>query len=506
MTEAISRSLPASRDPIEEDVLEEAGRALESSFDRQWGGFGPAPKFPQPMNLDLLLRLRHRGAAHAERPLTHTLDRMAAGGIHDHVGGGFHRYSTDERWLVPHFEKMLYDNAQLARTYLHAFQAFPERAHYREVSVRTLEYLLRDLRHPEGGFFSSEDADSEGEEGTFYVWSWEEFTRVAGEGAARSLGASPEGNWEDANVLTLDLDGPVPEEARAALPALFEARERRTRPATDDKVLAAWNGLAIQAFAEAGRVLDEPRYVEAARAAGAFVLDRMQGGDGRLLRAWRQGRTSGPGYSDDYACMAAACLTLYETTFEIRWFEEARRLADELLRLFHDEQGGGFFQPGSDAEALLVRPKELFDNAVPAGNSVAAELLLRLALLTGEERYERAGVSALQAVHGVLSRAPSMFGRALCAVDLYVSRAAEIAIVGNPADAATRELLDVAWKPYRPNVVIAAAAEGDADAARAVPLLAERTARDGAPTAYVCERFTCKQPVTDPVELAGQLS
>ena len=506
VSEAIARSLPVADEPLEAGILDEAARSLERSFDRTWGGFGGAPKFPQPMNLGFLLRMHRRGFPGAERLVTHTLDRMAAGGIHDHVGGGFHRYSTDERWLVPHFEKMLCDNALLARAYLHAYQAFPERQHYREVCVRTLEYLLRDLHHPDGGFFSSQDAHSEGEEGRFYVWPWEEIVAVAGEEAAGALGASPGGNWEGTNVLTVDLTTEAADVARPALPALFEAREPRVKPATDDKVLAAWNGLAIQALAEAGRVLDEPRYIEAAVAAGAFVLEHLRRDDGRLLRAWRDGRTSGLAYSDDHACMAAACLTLYETTFDLRWFDETRALADDLVRLFLDEEGGGFYQTGSDAEALLMRPKELFDNAVPSGNSVAAEVLLRLALVTGEEGYERAATSALRAVGGVLLRAPSMFGHALSALDLTLSRATEVAIVGDPDEAATRTLLDVVRKPYRPNLVVAAAREDDADATKTIPLLADRTARDGRATAYVCERFVCQQPVTSAEDLAAQLS
>ncbi|HEX8930918.1 MAG TPA: thioredoxin domain-containing protein, partial [Actinomycetota bacterium] len=313
----------------DEAVLREAFEGLRRSFDASWGGFGPAPKFPQPMTLELLLRCHLRGFDGALDMATLTLDRMAAGGIFDQLGGGFHRYSTDGRWLVPHFEKMLYDNAQLVRVYLHAWQ-LTGRARYREVAARTADYLLRELRHPDGGFFSSQDADSEGVEGRFFVWDHDELVRVGGEPAARFLGASPRGNWEGTNVLWTpqpaaavaeqagtsveELEHEV-EEARARL---FQAREARVHPATDDKVLAAWNGLAISALAEAARILGEPHYMDAAVAAAEFVLAALRGPDGRLLRSWRDGRQGGPGYLDDYACMAEACLTLYETTFDLR--------------------------------------------------------------------------------------------------------------------------------------------------------------------------------------------
>jgi uncharacterized protein YyaL (SSP411 family) len=293
----------------------------------------------------------------------------------------------------------------------------------------------------------------------------------------------------------------VPEEARGRL---FRVRERRLKPATDDKVLAGWNGLAISALAQAGRALGAPRYVEAASAAADFLLSALRREDGRLLRAWRDGRTSGPAYLDDHALVAAACLDLYETTFELRWFEESRRLADEILRLFRDD-GGGFFQTGADADRLVLRPKDLFDNALPSGSSVAAEVLQRLALLTGEAEYEEAGASALRVVRELMARAPSGFGHALGALDLYLSAAKEIAIVGDPDDPATRALVDEVWRRYLPNSVLAVSRPGDADAAKAVPLLEGRDPVDGKAAAYVCERFVCQRPVTDPADLAASL-
>ncbi|HKE99647.1 MAG TPA: thioredoxin domain-containing protein [Actinomycetes bacterium] len=507
----------ASPEPLQEGLLRSALAALRRELDPDWGGFGQAPKFPQPMALEFALRRAARGDDGALALVTLTLDRMAAGGIHDQLGGGFHRYSTDRRWLVPHFEKMLYDNAQLARVYTHAWQVTRDER-YRQVVAGTVAYLLRELRHPDGGFFSSADADSEGVEGRFFVWSHEELVRLAGEPVAAWFGAVPEGNWEGANVLWTPRDAAavaaeaglsaaeLARQVEAGRAALFEARERRPRPATDDKVLAAWNGLAVAALAEAGRVFGERAWVAAATDAAAFVLGTMRAPSGRLARAWRDGRRGGPGYLDDHALMAEACLTLYETTFELRWLEEAHRLAADLRRLFADPDQGGFFQTGTDAEALVVRPRELLDNAVPAGNSVAAEVLLRLALLTGDAGLEATGASALRLVAQAMERAPTLTGYALGALDLYLGGAREIAIVGDPAAAGTRALVEVVWERYLPAKVLAAAPAGDGPAAELAPLLRGRPAVDGRATAYVCERFACRRPVTTPADLAGQLA
>jgi len=509
-------ALAGAAGELDEGVLRQALEGIGQGFDPQWGGFAAAPKFPQPMTLEFLLRCHLRGWPKALEMVQLTLDRMAAGGIFDQLGGGFHRYSTDHRWLVPHFEKMLYDNAQLVRLYARAWQVTGAER-YREVVRRTASYLLRDLRHRDGGFFSSQDADSEGVEGKFFVWSFQELSEVAGELVAGWFGATPEGNWEGVNVLWT----PLPPEAvaeragvaveeleeavRAGRAKLFEHREAsRVHPATDDKVLASWNGLAIAALAEAGRVLPEPAYVQAAEACAEFVLGTMRAPGGRLSRAWREGRLGGPGYLDDYACMAEACLTLYETTFEPRWLREAVDLAGGILELFADPRGG-FFQTGSDAERLVVRPKELFDNAVPAGSSVAADVLLRLGRLVGEERYEAAALGALRSVRELLARAPTGFGYALGVADFALSRVREVAIVGDPRARDTKALLAEARRGYRPNQVIALAAPGDQEALGAVPLLADRPTLDGHATAYVCEHFACQQPVTEPDALAAQL-
>ena len=520
VTEAIGRTarLAASSEPLTDDVLRSAFGGLRRAFDPRWGGFGRAPKFPQPMTLEFCLRMHLRGTAGALEIVTKTLDAMAAGGMVDQVAGGFHRYSTDERWHVPHFEKMLYDNALLVRLYVHAWQ-LTGREPFRRVALETCDYLLRELRHPDGGFSSSQDADSEGVEGRFFVWSWDELVGVGGEAVATAFGATPSGNWEGSNVLwrPLPLEGvaaefdlePAELERRieAARAGLFEIRGRRVHPATDDKVLAAWNGFAIAALAEAGRAFERPDLVDAAVRAAAFVLTRLRDDEGRLLRSWRDGRSGRPAFADDFAAMADACLVLYETTFDLLWFERARDLAEDLLRLFHDEERGGFFQTGVDAEALVIRPKDLQDNAVPSGNSLAADVLQRLAHLTGEDRYEKAGVGALRLIRDAMAGAPSGFGHALCALDAYVSPVKEVAVIGDPAAGPTRALAaEVTTRRFAPNHVLAVAAPDDEASRSAVALLRDRPQRDGSPTAYVCEHFVCRLPVTEPRDLALQLT
>ena len=509
--------VPESRDPLGEDVERAAFASLQRAFDPRWGGFGGAPKFPQPMTLEFVLRCSLRAWPDALEMLTITLDRMAEGGMHDQVGGGFARYATDAVWHVPHFEKMLYDNAQLARLYTHAWQVTRAEP-YRVVATRTLDYLVREMQDPQGGFFSSQDADSEGVEGKFFVWSWDELVELVGPVVATAFGALPEGNWEATNVLwrPVSLAGLAAEEGRTAKEleaevedasaVLFAAREKRVRPGTDDKILTAWNAMAVSALAEAGRAFEVPAYIEEAVRCAEFLLTHLRDERGRVLRSWRDGVAGTAGYVDDYALLADACLTLYETTFELQWFTTARELADEMLRLFRDEENGGFFTTGSDAEALVIRPKDLYDNAVPSGNSVAADMLQRLAWLTGESGYEEAATSALKIVRDVLARAPSGFGYALCALDRYVGPGHEVAIVGDPSQTETRALVDeVTVKRFLPNVVLAVAPPQDVAARDAVALLQDRPQRDGRATAYVCRRFVCQLPVTDPAELAAQL-
>ncbi len=494
---------------LSEDTLRAGLAALRETCDPEWGGFGGAPKFPPPMAVEFLLRCHLRGWAGAMETATRTLEAMAAGGIRDQVGGGFHRYSVDPYWHVPHFEKMLYDNALLSRAYLHAWQLTRD-ARFERVARTTIEYMLREMRHPDGAFFSSQDADSEGEEGRFYTWSYDELVSLTSPGIARSFGARPGGNWEETNVLRAptgaadakgDEGASPPDLMSEARVRLFEARERRTRPATDDKILAAWNGLAVVALAEAGRALGEASYTEAAFAAADFVLGNLRRGDGRLMRSWRAGRADVPAYLDDHALMAEACLVLYEATHEGRYFLEARTLAEETLRLFRDDDAGGFHMTGSDAEELLIRPKDVVDTATPSGNSAAALMFLRLAHLTGDRRHEDAGVSALNAIGDSMLRFPSAFAHALCALDYHLSRVKEVALVGEP-DGLFR-LSSVVWDRFLPNRVLAASEPNAPDLG--IELLRDRPVVGGEATAYVCEHFVCRVPTNDPAVLAVQL-
>ena len=508
VVDTISRaaSLEASTEPLTDAIASEAIATLGRTFDPTWGGFGSAPKFPQPMTLEFALRMAVRGSADARSMLTTTLDRMASGGIYDQLGGGFARYSTDARWLVPHFEKMLSDNAQLAQLYTRAWQVTRE-DRYRRVATETLAYLLREMRQPAGGFSSSQDADSDGVEGKFFTWSWEEIVGIVGEESAAAFGATPEGNWEGTNVLWLP-GGPDDVDGRAeARLALFEAREGRVRPATDDKVLTAWNAMAVQALAEASSAFGEPSYLDEAIRAAEFLVTNLRAPDGRLLRSWRDGTQGGPGYADDHALLASALLALYARTGDLRWFREATHLAEELERLFADPDRGGFFQTGADVDALVIRPKELYDNAVPSGNSAAADVLLRLSLLTGDADLERRGLSSIRLLRDALGRAPTAFGHALCALDLYLGPSSEVAIVGEADDRDTRALVDeVVGARFLPNTVVAIAAPDDRAASEAVPLLRDRPQVDGRPTAYLCRRFACRLPVTSPEDLAAQLA
>ena len=513
LTEAISRPIPTGDDPPGEPELHAAYRSLEQLFDPVHGGLGGAPKFPQQPAVEFLLRITGREwAPKAGAMVRQTLERMAAGGIHDHLGGGFARYSVDAEWLVPHFEKMLYDNAQLAHLYLRAGQVF-DSEWFTDVALRTLDYLARDLSNEAGGFMSAEDADSEGAEGTFYVWSEAEVREVLGEAADFAVaryGVTPEGNFEGANILHhARLLSEVAETEGIDLAAarhldtevrqrLFQARAVRVRPGLDHKVVAAWNGLAIRAFAEAGAVLERPDLVTRATRGAEFVLQHLTDADGRLLRVWAEGEAKIPAFVEDYSAMALACFTLYEATGEPRWFEEAERLTRSIPALFAAEDGG-FYTSGSDAEQLLVRQKDLMDNPSPSGNSMAADALLRLAAYTGEENLVAEAEGAMRAAALVVERSPSAAGHMLSVVDFDVSGAVEVAITGSDAD----QLARVVWERYRPNLVLAVDRTGEG--AASVPLLAERHT-PGRTLAYVCEDFVCQRPVDDRTVLAEQLT
>jgi len=488
-------------------ALDAAVAALESSFDVHHGGWGGAPKFPQPMAIEFLLR-RHEATGDS-RPLAiarRSLDAMAAGGIHDQLGGGFHRYATDAAWLVPHFEQMLYDNAQLARVYL-AGWAITDDARYRDVAVGTLDYLLRELRLPDGAFAASQDADTDGVEGGTFTWTAVEVREVLGEGAAGFMdayGVTDAGNWEGVTILSrvAEAAGTAAEEQLAdARARLLQRRSGRPQPARDDKALAAWNGLAIGAFADAGRMLDEQRYTDAAAAAAEAILAGLRDDDGRLGRSWKDGRASGTGVLEDYTHLADGLLALYEATFDERWFTTARELAGTVLAHFADP-AGGFYDVADDHESLVARPRDAQDNATPSGSSMAVRVLLRLAALTGEGNYRLTAERALATVMPFARRYPTAFANWLSALDSALADPLEIAIVGDPAQAETRGLLGEVWRGFRPHRVLAVAANPDASA---IPLLHGRRLIDDRPAAYVCRSFACRRPVTEPADLRREL-
>jgi uncharacterized protein len=467
-----------------ERALEDAVTALRRSYDAEHGGWGGQPKFPQASTIEFLLRRGEREMA------LHTLRRMASGGMYDQVGGGFSRYSVDARWIVPHFEKMLYDNALLARAYLHAWQLTGEGLFLR-VTTETLDWALRELRQEEGGFASALDADSEGVEGKFYVWTPEHVRDALPEdlapAALQHFGISAGGNFEGASIPVRAT--PDPERLDAIKAGLLAARGQRVWPGLDDKRLTAWNALMISALAEAGAVLERADYLEAAVAAADFIARDMRDDDGRLLRTYNRGRAKIGAYLEDHAFLLEASITLYEATFDDRWFAQARALADEILERFADTERGGFFAVGADHE-LIARRKELEDAPIPSGGSAATFGLLRLAALTGEARYAEAADSTIKLLHAIAPQHPTAFGHLLQAIDFQLASVKEVALAGPD----TRELERAVRAEFRPHIVLAG---GDGD----VPLLEGREAVDGHAAAYVCERFTCQRPVTEPDEL-----
>ena len=466
LVEAVRRSaeLRPSNDPLTGSVLSAAERSLAATFDSVHGGWGRAPKFPNAPTLEFLLR---RGETEM---VVKTLDEMAAGGMYDLLGGGFHRYSVDDRWLVPHFEKMLYDNALLAPAYLHGWLVTGE-DRYREIAAETVEYMLRELLLPEGGFASAQDADTDGVEGLTFTWT-------EAEGVAAEL-LEP---FEHGRSI---IRGELDDETRTRLLAI---REQRPKPLRDDKAIASWNGLALAALAEAGWRLDRPDWVDAARRLGEFLLGPLSDANGRLQRSRRDGRTSGAGYLDDYANVAHGLLELHVATGELRWLREAHRIALLAVELFADEEHGGFFLSPADGEELVARTKELDDHPLPSGNSMLAHVLLRLARIYGDDELERRGVSVLRLLRTALERAPSAFGWGLVALDLHLSPPRELAIAG-PVDS---DVARAALEPWQPRTVVAVGPAED------VPLLAGKDLVDGRPAVYVCERFACRAPVTDP--------
>ncbi len=508
--------------------LVQATQTYLQAIDREHGGFGGAPKFPHSLDLDFLLRMIQR-ARHqpdlgidTDDPLSAvrlSLDAMAAGGIYDQIGGGFHRYATDGIWLVPHFEKMLYDNALLAPVYLHAWQLTGDER-YRNVCEDILDYVLREMTDHAGGFYSSQDADSDGVEGKFYVWTQAEIRTVLGEEDAKvaeqSWGVTEEGNFEGSNILhraitedevatALGLSAKqVRDRLAQARQKLYATRAERVWPGRDDKVLAAWNGYMQRAFAEAGRILGREDYLQAASNNADFILEHMVV-DGRLRRSWREGQAKLDAYLEDYGALVNALLSTYEATSEFTYVVEARKLADAILARFWDEEANSFFDTASDHEQLIGRPRELTDNVTPSGTSLAVEGLLRLAALTGEERYRDYAARVLLPLTGTMAQQPLAFGHLLAALDDFIGPFFEVALVGAAGDPATIALRQAVGSRYLPWMVLAQAAPSDAEAQAAVPLLAERGLIDDQPAAYVCQGFVCQRPVTVPEQLLEQL-
>jgi uncharacterized protein YyaL (SSP411 family) len=504
------------------EVLDRAWSALSSRLDPAWGGLAGAPKFPQPLTLELVLRTWNRtGSEQALRAVEVTLRRMASGGIYDHLGGGFARYSVDGHWLVPHFEKMLYDNALLARLYLHAWQATGADEH-RAVAEDVLQWTMREMASPEGGFYSALDADSEGEEGKFYVWTPDEIDAVLGAEEGRIVraywGVTAAGNFEGRNILHA---WRTAEEAAAeagvdaarvrdavvrARPLLYDARAARVWPGRDDKVLTAWNAMMLRAFAEAARALRSEAYTAVALRSAAFLVDNLRV-DGRLMRSWKEGSARIPAFLDDHALLADALASVYEATGDVRWLREARSLADAALELFWDEEEGVFFDTAADAERLVVRPRDLWDNATPSGTSAAVAMLLRLGELLGEARFTAVAVRVIESLADAAARVPAGFGNLLSALDFHLAAPMEVVIVGTPGEPATEALMAAAGRAYLPRAVFALRTpEHGADAEEMVPLLRGRAPRDGRPAAYLCERMACREPVTEPAALEAQLA
>ena len=491
------------------EVLRAAYANVARQFEPRHGGFGRAPKFPQAMTLDFLCRAYVRnGSEETLAMVTTTLDAMAAGGIYDQLGGGFARYSTDDYWLVPHIEKMLYDNALLTRVYTHAHQLTGS-ARYRRVVEDTVTYVLRDLRHPEGGFFSAEDADSEGVEGKFYLWSIDEVREVCGDDAdevIRYFGMTERGNFVDphtqysGNILHVVDRGEEPSPAvDRARRRLFERRARRTRPGLDDKVLLAWNALMLGALGEAAAVFERDDWMDAARSNARFLLDRLRRDDGRFLRSCGAPHLA---YAEDHAALLEALCTLAEYDGP-SWIAPAVAVADDLIRLFHDPDEGGFFTTGHDAERLVVRQKDFFDDATPSANSMAANGLLRLAALTGERRFEQPAVEVLTLLGGAMASHPTAFAHALEALERRLAGPLEVVVVGEPSDDARRALVREATRRLLPGAT--RMVSSPSEAADGSPLLEHRVLVGGRATAYVCRAYVCNRPVTTPEELREQI-
>lgn len=506
-------------DDLKPALLDAATKKMLGQIDKMHGGFGSQPKFPNPMNFEYLLRSYMRGGQQEMDTLTavtFSLRKMARGGIYDQVGGGFARYSVDAMWLVPHFEKMLYDNAQLSRLYLHTWQVTSD-PFFKRIAEDIYDYVLREMTHPEGAFYSSTDADSEGEEGKFFVWTMEEVETIlkeieddvpdAYDIAVEYWGMTKGGNFEGKNILYVPNDDEIAarrlglsiEELHDKLTLikdrLYAARTQRIHPGLDDKILTSWTGMMLASLAEAARVLGRDDYLTAAERCGDFMLNEMMDDDGRLFRTHKNGDSKLNAYLEDYANLIDALLELYQSTFVDKWFVAARKLADFVLLHFSAEDGG-FFDTSDDHEALIVRPRNLQDNAIASGNSMMAKQLLRLSAYTGDARYDEAARQIMHILAPVMQEYPQAFGEALNAADMIINGLSEVAIVGNPVQTETKDILDVVLNSYRPNVITALARQDVNEADHAIPLLHYRKRREDKTTVYVCRNFACANPVT----------
>lgn len=492
------------------DILEQAYHDLRRVFDRENGGFGTKPKFPQPMTLEFLLRYFHRSQdTDALEMVNLTLEKMAKAGIYDQIGGGFHRYATDNHWLVPHFEKMLYDNALLSQVYLHAYLVSGKQL-FRSIAEETVDYVLREMADPHGGFYSTQDADSEGAEGKYYLWTPEEIVEVVGEkhseAVNRYFSVTSEGNFEGRNILHVVTD---PEPARSstikqAKVSLLERRERRARPGRDEKILASWNGLILASVAEMACVLDRHDYLAAAVANGSFLLNSIMA-SGYLKHTYNQGQTKIDGYLQDYALVIDGLLILHQATLRGEWLRQAVRLGEIIIEQFWDEAACTLYDTSQEHQKLFIRPRSTYDGALPSGPSAATIALLKLSRLTDNEHFEHIAVQSLRSVRESMPRYPLGFSNWLCALDFYLSQPKEIAIIGPRNDRGTLELFHTLCTMWLPNKVVAARDPNDPAPATELKLLENRQMINNRPTAYVCYRYSCKRPVTDAISLSAQL-
>ncbi len=498
-----------------DELLDSAFHRIIETFDNVNGGFGGAPKFPAPMTLEFLLRYYKRtGHKDALEVVVKTCNKMARGGIYDQLGGGFHRYSVDTTWMTPHFEKMLYDNAQLARIYVHLFQVTRD-DFYKEIAIGTLDYIKREMLDENGGFFSAQDADSEGEEGKFFVWKPAEIAGILGEDDAKFFevyfDVSDFGNFEGKNILNVKRsiketaeefsvsEDLVMTSIETSKVKLFEARAKRIKPFRDEKILTAWNGLMLATFAEASAVFESAEYLITAKSNADFLIRELQD-DGRLLRTWIDGKAKLNAYIEDYANLADGLFELFQASGESKYLFESKRLVDVMIEEFWDEESGGFYFTSNDHDELLVRSKDYFDNATPSGNSAAADVLLKLSKIFGDEKYERIAVLVLRIVAPQIRRHPGAFGRCLSAIDFYLSAVKEIVVIGDRGNELEKEL----WRTYDPNKVVIPVDDPN-DHESQLKILSGKKKIDGKATAFICEKFACKKPVTELSDLRRQI-